>query len=191
MQFLNCPIKVKEFNHDDKGIFEGYASVFGEIDYQNEVVVPGAFQQSLARWKNEMHFPKMLWQHDPQSPIGVWEFMEEDDHGLFVKGRLLLDIQKGQDAYSLLKSGIVDGLSIGFLPQQSHKEGDIRVLEQIDLFEVSLVTFMANPLARVTSCKHWTETYDPTIYLVNRLKSLKKSMDRTDWYVKNLIMEKN
>jgi HK97 family phage prohead protease len=182
-------MKIKSLDNNESGVFEGYASVFDEIDHHNEIVIPGAFTKSLEKWTQTSSLPKMLWQHDPKSPIGIWENMIEDTYGLFVKGRLLLDIQKGRDAYSLLKSGVVDGLSIGFLPKQSHKEGEVNVLEQIDLFEVSLVTFMANHLARVTSCKHWTEAYDQTIYLMNRLKSLKKAMDNTYWQVKSIMME--
>jgi HK97 family phage prohead protease len=189
MQFINYQMKIKSFDNNEPGVFDGYASVFDEIDHQNEIVLPGAFTKSLERWNQASSWPKMLWQHDPTSPIGIWENMAEDQYGLFVKGRLLLDIQKGRDAYSLLKSGIVDGLSIGFFPKQSHKEGNVNVLEQIDLLEVSLVTFVANPLAKVTSCKHWTETYDQTIYLLNRLKSLKRAMDKTYWQTKSIMME--
>ncbi|MDR1907790.1 MAG: HK97 family phage prohead protease [Holosporales bacterium] len=187
MNFINYPMQIKSL--DQTGALEGYASVFGTVDLQNEVVQPGAFEASLATWKQNSCFPKMLWQHDPKSPIGVWDDMFEDQYGLYVRGRLLLDLQKGRDAYSLIKSGAVDGLSIGFMPKQSHKDGDVRVLDEVDLFEVSLVTFMANPLAKVTSCKHWSDAYDQTIYLMNRLKSLKRAMDKTDWHVKSLMME--
>jgi HK97 family phage prohead protease len=187
MQFINSPMNIKAL--DTVGVFEGYASVFSAVDLQNEIVQPGAFKESLSNWKANNSFPKMLWQHEPKSPIGVWDDMEEDQYGLFVRGHLLLDLQKGKDAYALLKSGVVDGLSIGFVPRRSHKNGHVRVLEQLDLFEVSLVTFMANPLAKVTSCKRWTEAYDQTIYLMSRLKSLKKAMERTDWSVKNLVTE--
>ncbi|MDR0631360.1 MAG: HK97 family phage prohead protease [Holosporales bacterium] len=187
MEFISSPMNIKSL--DQAGTFEGYASVFGAVDLQSEIVSPGAFSESLTAWKQNGSFPKMLWQHDPKSPVGVWDDMVEDQYGLFVKGHLLLDLQKGKDAYSLLKSGVVDGLSIGFVPKRSHKSGDVRILEQVDLFEVSLVTFMANPLAKVTSCKQWTEAYDQTLYLMSRLKALKKAMDKADWSVKGLMME--
>lgn len=144
-----------------EGTFEGYASVFNAIDQQNDAIAPGAFTASLAKWKNEGHLPKLLWQHDPHTPVGLWDQMEEDEYGLFVRGHLLLNIPKGREAYILLKEGVVDGLSIGFLPRKSHHEGRARVIDQVDLFEVSLVTFMANPLAYVTSCKERTEKEDP------------------------------
>lgn len=136
-----------------EGTFEGYASVFNAIDHQNDAIAPGAFSESLAKWKAEGHLPKLLWQHDPQTPIGIWDHMEEDDYGLFVRGHLLLNLPKGREAYILLKEGIVDGLSIGFLPRKSHQESKARVIDQVDLFEVSLVTFTANPLAYVTAYK--------------------------------------
>lgn len=143
----------EQFALTTKGTFEGYASVFNAIDQQNDAIAPGAFTASLAKWKKEGHLPKLLWQHDPHEPIGLWDFMEEDTYGLFVRGHLLLNLPKGREAYVLLKEGVVDGLSIGFLPRKSHPEGRTRVIDQVDLYEVSLVTFMANPLAYVTSCK--------------------------------------
>ncbi|MDR1598120.1 MAG: HK97 family phage prohead protease [Holosporales bacterium] len=187
MQFLNYPMHIKSM--DQTGVLEGYASVFSTVDLQNEIVQPGAFQKSLAMWQESSNFPKMLWQHDPTSPIGIWEHMAEDQYGLYVRGRLLLDVQKGREAHSLLQSGAIDGLSIGFVSKQAHMNGKVRVLEEIDLFEVSLVTFMANPLAKVTVCKHWTDSYEQTIGFMNRLKSLKKAMDRAEWRVKSLILE--
>jgi len=97
-------------NLEEDGTFTGYASVFGTVDLHQEVVVPGAFNQSLKKWNQRQQLPKMLWQHDPKIPIGVWQEIKEDPYGLFVKGKLLLDIRQGRDAYALLKSGVVDGV---------------------------------------------------------------------------------
>jgi phage head maturation protease len=102
-----------------------------------------------------------------------------------VKGNLLLDLQKGKEAHTLLKSGVIEGLSIGFIPKKTHRENDVRILDKVDLLEVSLVTFMANPQARVTTCKG----YDSTIRLMNRLRALKNAINHTDWKIKNLITE--
>ncbi|MDR0633193.1 MAG: HK97 family phage prohead protease [Holosporales bacterium] len=189
MQFLDNKFQIKAFG-TEPGTFEGYASVFGNIDYHREIVAKGAFTRSLRRWKEQEQLPKMLWQHDQTSPIGVWEEMYEDDYGLFVRGRILLDIQKGKDVYALLKSKVVDGLSIGFQTKIAHQDGECRVLDDVDLFEVSLVTFMANPSAKVTACKQrwWTQSYDQTIYLMDRLKSLRNAMLRADLCMDSLAL---
>jgi HK97 family phage prohead protease len=189
MQFLDNKVQIKSFGLG-VGIFEGYASVFGNVDYHKEIVAKGAFSRSLRSWKEQRQFPKMLWQHDQSSPIGVWEAMYEDDYGLFVRGRLLLDVQKGKDVYSLLKSRAVDGLSIGFQTKFAHREGECKVLDDIDLYEVSLVTFTANPSAKVTSCKHrwWMRSYDQTVYMMDRLKSLRNAMRDADLYVDRLSL---
>jgi hypothetical protein len=137
------------------GFFQGYASVFSVVDHHKEKVSKGAFLFSLSKWQQKKQWPKMLWQHDMTQPIGRWVSMREDQHGLFVQGQLLMDVAKGREAYALLKEGILDALSIGFLPVKSHYEtsGKYRVLDQVDLHEVSLVTYGANPDARVTAVK--------------------------------------
>jgi phage head maturation protease len=101
----------------------------------------------------------------------------------------LLDLHKGRDAYTLLKSGVVDGLSIGFIPEKSHRKNGLCILDKINLFEVSLVTFTANPLAKVTSCKKWTDSYESTVSMMNRLKALRRAIASSDFVVKNLILE--
>src|SRR5437868_2730757 len=93
----------------DDGTFEGYGSVFGVIDSYREVVKPGAFMNSLA--KRKARGVKLLWQHDPEQPIGVYEDLAEDSKGLWCKGRLLKDVSsKAAEAYGLLKEGALDGL---------------------------------------------------------------------------------
>lgn len=140
---------------DEEGIFCGYASVFDVVDHQREEVAPGAFERTLSRWESRSQMPKMLWQHDPKAPIGVWQEIREDGYGLFVKGRLLLDLRQGREAYSLLKSRVIDGLSIGFNTLQAVKnpQANSRILQEIDLHEISLVTFAANPKAKIMSIK--------------------------------------
>ncbi|MDR3285073.1 MAG: HK97 family phage prohead protease [Holosporales bacterium] len=192
MKFLDNRIQIKSL---DSGVIEGYASVFGNVDYQQESIAKGAFRKSLEKYTSSGEVPKMLWQHDQRSPIGIWDEIYEDNYGLFARGHILLDIQKGRDAYSLLKSKAVDGLSIGFQVKQSHKESGVKVLDEVELFEISLVTFTANPAAKVTLCKErfcktphsWEDSYAQTIYLVNRLKNLRKSIQNSDFSWNNLI----
>ena len=135
---------------DQDGIFEGYASVFGVVDQGMDVVERGAFAKSLGRRK-----VKMLWQHETDKPIGVWEDIHEDERGLFVRGRILKEVDKGREAMALLKAGAIDSMSIGYRTIEAMPEGDGRVrrLLEVDLFEISLVTFPMLPDAQVTGVK--------------------------------------
>ncbi len=127
----------------------GYASLFGAADQGGDVVQRGAYGGSLARLAAQGGAVKMLWQHDPCQPIGVWDEVREDGRGLFVKGRLLLDVRAGHEAHVLLKAGAIDGLSIGYRTLRAEKGAGRRLLHEIELWEVSLVTFPMLPQARV------------------------------------------
>lgn len=146
-------LKIKSVGED--GTIEGYGSVFGVEDSYGDVVAKGAFKSSLAEHKSEDTMPAMLWQHDPSEPIGVWTSMSEDTNGLAVKGQLALDTDLGKRAHALLKLGALNGLSIGFMTKKFQRDNktNVRTLTEIDLWEVSLVTFPANGKARVTSVK--------------------------------------
>lgn len=150
---ITTPFKVQDCN--SKGIFSGYASVFHIIDDQNDVIKPGAFRAGLERLERKERLPKMLWQHDAKEPVGQWLFMEEDAKGLYVEGQLILEIQRAREAYALMRSKAIDGLSIGYYVRESFKapSSHTRHITRLDLFEVSLVTFAANPLARVMHVK--------------------------------------
>lgn len=130
----------------------GYASVFGQADHSGDVVQTGAYRACLEKLTGEGRSVKMLWQHDPTKPIGVWDEIHEDGNGLFVKGRLLPEIQAGSEALALIKAGAIDGLSIGYRTlkaEKSTKNG--RLLHELELWEVSLVTFPMLPQARVST----------------------------------------
>lgn len=128
----------------------GYASLFGATDQGGDVVQKGAYGLSLARLAKAGSGVKMLWQHDPTRPIGVWDEVREDGRGLWVKGRLLLEVQAAREAHILLQAGAIDGLSIGYRTVRSEKAaGGQRLLHEIELWEVSLVTFPMLPEARV------------------------------------------
>lgn len=139
----------------EDGAVEGYGSVFGVRDNYDDVIAPGAYVNSLKAHKSAGTMPAMLWQHDATVPIGVWTDMVEDSKGLMIKGRLALDTVKGAEAYALLKMGALNGLSIGFIAKQwaYDRETDVRTLTEVDLWEVSLVTFPANEKARITGVK--------------------------------------
>lgn len=138
---------------DEQGCFKGYASVFGVLDNQNDILVPGAFSASLY---GRVHDIKLLWQHQQSEPIGVFDVIREDKRGLYVEGRLLLQVQKAQEAYALLKERAISGLSIGYSPVRYHIDPatQVRELREVALWEISLVTFPANSDAQVSLVKH-------------------------------------
>lgn len=135
------------------GVFVGYASLFGVRDASGDMVMPGAFAASLkARPPADI---RMLFQHDPAEPVGTWLEMIETENGLHVRGRLNPQVQRGRELLSLLESGGLDGLSIGFKTvwAQRHKPSQTRQLRKVDLWEVSLVTFPMLQGARVSELK--------------------------------------
>ena len=138
---------------DAAGLFEGYASLFGVADLGGDVVMAGAFRESLR--KRGADRVKMLWQHDPAEPIGAWLMVEEDTRGLRVKGRLNLEVSRAREILALMREGQVDGLSIGFRTQRAvdDRNTGLRRLQKLDLWEISLVTFPMLPQARVTAVK--------------------------------------
>ena len=154
---IKSSIKAYQDEDEDKnyGTFEGYGSVFGNKDLGNDVIEAGAFAKSLKKRKPQN--VKLLYQHKSDMPIGVFDEIKEDEHGLVVKGRLALKTQAGAEAYELLKMGALDGLSIGFRVNPKEvsydKRGNKRIIKEVDLMEVSLVTFPMNPQATVRSVK--------------------------------------
>lgn len=138
---------------DADGVFEGYASLFGIADLGKDVVMPGAFAESLAR--RGARGVRMLWQHDPAEPIGRWLEVREDARGLTVRGRLNLAVGRAREIHALLRDSAVDGLSIGFRVERARAERPtgLRRLEKLDLWEISVVTFPMLPAARVSSVK--------------------------------------
>lgn len=137
----------EELTVKDGSVIEGYASLFGRKDQGGDVVQKGAYAASLDRIGTRV---KMLWQHDPAQPIGVWDEVREDATGLWVKGRILTDVAKGRDVAALIAAGAIDGLSIGYraVKAQKNDKGG-RLLSELELWEVSLVTFPMLPDARV------------------------------------------
>jgi len=140
----------KELTVRDGTKIEGYASLFGACDQGGDVVQKGAYATSLKALKAAGRSVKMLWQHDPAQPIGIWDEVREDARGLFVKGRLLETVEKGREAAALIEAGAIDGLSIGYRTRKATKnDKGQRLLAELELWEVSLVTFPMLPSARV------------------------------------------
>ncbi|MFQ5622343.1 MAG: HK97 family phage prohead protease [Paracoccaceae bacterium] len=135
---------------DDDAEIAGYASVFGAADRSGDVVQKGAYAASLKQFSAVGSGVKMLWQHDPAQPIGFWSEVREDAKGLFVRGRILEEVQAGREALALVRAGAIEGLSIGYRTVRAAKADDgQRHLHEIELWEVSLVTFPMLPEARV------------------------------------------
>lgn len=130
----------------------GYASLFGMTDQGGDVVMPGAYARSLARLRREGRSVRMLWQHDATQPIGVWDEIAEDERGLRVKGRILTEVARGREAAALVAAGAIDGLSIGYRTVTAEKDAKgQRLLREVELWEVSLVTFPMLSEARVAA----------------------------------------
>lgn len=158
MEKMSCGLREFKFAQDGEAMsISGYGAVFGNVDAYGDVIAPGAFAKSLAAHKAAGTAPLMLLEHgDAPLPIGVWDEMSEDGHGLQVKGRFL-DTTMGIDAWKAAKAGAITGLSIGFRPvefeMRSKPEDPRRTLKAVDLVEVSLVGMPANDKARTVSVK--------------------------------------
>lgn len=150
-EIKRAPFKIEEI--DEAGAFEGYASLFDREDLGHDLVERGAFERSLSQ--RSASGVRMLFQHDPAEPIGAWEAIREDEKGLYVKGHLTLDVARARDVHALMRAGALDGLSIGFHTVKAvrNRTTGARHLVEIDLWEISIVTFPMQPEARVSAVK--------------------------------------
>lgn len=151
MKTKDFKLSVKDLT--DEGTFEGYGSIFGNVDSYGEKVMPGAFVASLAKHRREGSSVLMLWQHNPDEPIGVWDDLAEDAKGLWGKGRLIMEVQKAREVHALMKAKAIGGLSIGYREVKVTPDSNIRNLEELDLREISPVSFPANRRARISAVK--------------------------------------
>jgi HK97 family phage prohead protease len=216
MYNLDFGFELKSVGQDgnDVGTFDGYVSVYGNVDFYDEVVVPGAFDETV-KAKNGM-FP-LLWQHHPDEPIGSF-LATPDDIGLHTQGRICLGTEKGREAYALLKmketTGFspIQGMSIGFNTKQDDYDDDgRRLLKKIDLWEGSFVTFPANEKATIgqvknlanleaairliaqTSPKDFHDINDGLVLaarnVLGRVEAKKDDADRIAEFVRNEVLE--
>ncbi len=160
MDFLT---EIKLLNEDDEsaGTVEGYGSVFNLLDRGGDIMLPGAFKKSLAELRKKKQPVPMLWQHDPTEPIGVWDSIEEDEKGLKVKGSLILEVPRAQEARALIKKKALSGLSIGYQTKQAEvdRSTGARKLKEVALWEISMVTFPMMPEATISGVKN-TNLFD-------------------------------
>jgi HK97 family phage prohead protease len=154
---IHSPLQIKAV--DEKGHFSGYGSVFNNVDLHRDVILPGAFSKSLERHGKSGTLPAMLWQHKMSDVVGAYTKMAEDDNGLYLEGELFLDsnIPEADKAYTLMSRKAVRGMSIGFnIPkggEDYNKEDEVWEIKEIDLVEVSIVTYPANPEAQIGAVK--------------------------------------
>lgn len=154
MKHKYFPFELKSL--DKKGTFSGYGSVFDVLDLKGDVVRPGAFQKSLESWKAKDKLPPILWQHDSRQPLGPYTKMSEDSKGLYTEGKLLInDVDKAREAYALLDAGAISGQSIGYdtVDEDFDAKAGVFYLNELDLWECSIVTFPANTDALVEEVK--------------------------------------
>ena len=152
---VHAEIKAVAEEGEAEGVFTGYGSMFGNTDLGDDVVVKGAFTKSLKL--RGAKGVKLLYQHRSDEPIGIFEEIVEDEKGLKVKGRLAMGTQRGREVYELMKMGALDGLSIGFRVDAKGMDydrgGKRRLLKEVDLLEISAVTFPMNPRATIQQVK--------------------------------------
>lgn len=174
IQRLECNLRELKFASSEPGTdttvmsFTGYGAVFGNVDSYGDAIQKGAFKETLREIKKTGVWPSLMLQHggwglnaQDMMPVGIISGMEEDDIGLKMEA-ILADIDRGRDAYALMKMTprpAIDGLSIGYMPvewkinEKAGPDEPYRTLTKIKLMEVSLVTFPANDKARVTDVK--------------------------------------
>ena len=160
------PFEIKQDDIEETGIFKGYGSVFGNKDSYHDIMMPGAFTKTLLAGGRNGNGVAMLKQHDSRKPIGVWTLLAEDNKGLRVEGQLVMKTKDGSDTYELMRAGALKGLSVGYdtVIDEYDSKKKVRYLKEVDLWEVSPVTFGSNKKATITSVKEVD---------VNKIKSAK------------------
>lgn len=168
MDRLDCGLEVKFSGAAADGTFSGYGAIFGNVDATGDVIEKGAFKRTLREWEDKGKLPPMLLQHggggmfggsaDDLLPVGKWLSMEENSKGLKVEGQLFaLNTERGQYLYEGMKAGAIDGMSIGYrakkFTMRTKPDEPRRKLEEVDLIELSIVTFPANDKARIGAVK--------------------------------------
>lgn len=156
LNYKSFGLEVKAVSSE--GEFEGHAAAFNNMDHGMDVILPGAFKASLIGFKDSGRLPPLLFGHNMRDlPIGKFKEMREDDKGLFVKGQLVLDVQKAREVHALMKADALSGMSIGFrVKDQDFTEAGVRILKEIELFEASVLPLPMNDEARVTAVKSFT-----------------------------------
>ncbi|MBW1643545.1 MAG: HK97 family phage prohead protease [Deltaproteobacteria bacterium] len=180
---MNVPFEIKKEDVEETGIFKGYGSVFGNKDSHNDVVMPGAFIQTIIKGGRNGNGVAMLYQHDARRPIGIWNSLSENKKGLKVEGQLAMKTQDGKETYELMKMGALKGLSIGYnsIVDEIDREKNVRFIKEVDLWEISPVTFASNTRATVIAVKE----FKGLLQKVKTERELEKALRESDIFSKN------
>lgn len=160
MSILHKAVELELKSLTDKGQFSGYGSVFNVVDKGGDIVAPGAFSESLGKWKKSGRTVPVLWQHQTDQPIGAWDNLKEDDHGLLGDASLWLDeAPYARLAHKGMQSKAITGLSIGYRVKDYsiNQDTGVYTLQKLDLVEISVVTNPMNEDARIESVKSMLE----------------------------------
>ncbi|AZL15556.1 HK97 family phage prohead protease [Rickettsiales endosymbiont of Stachyamoeba lipophora] len=170
MKDLNLSWELKSIKPN--GFFSGYASVFNITDLHGDIIQSGAFLESLKR--KQPSEIKLLWQHKTDEPIGIINSLYENEFGLCINARLLLELKRAQEAYTLMQHNVLGGMSIGYQVKKYSYNPKLkqRIITELDLLEISLVTFPANPQCKITNLKQAKSTVltDSIKHAINILK---------------------
>jgi HK97 family phage prohead protease len=175
MERMSCPLELKSLANRE---FEGYGSTFKNVDHGGDIVMPGAFKRSLAEQRKDNALLPMLWMHKPDHVIGKWQEMREDSHGLFVKG-VLAETPLGDEIHTLLKMEAVRGMSIGFqtVDQDFDDDGN-RLLKEIRLWELSVVSMPMNPKAEIQHVKSRLSAKGEYVPTVAEMAMVKRDLEQ-------------
>ena len=157
-EHLSLVQEIRATDSDDKGVIEGYVAVWDTVDSYNSRFQRGCFKKTI---ENRMHKIKVLWNHDTGQPIGKLTEIREDDHGLFIRAKLVDGVAKADEALQLIKAGAVDCFSFGFRTVKQKFDQGIQVITEVMLGEVSPVVFEANPASQITGVR--SEDFNDTV----------------------------
>lgn len=147
---LSLVQELRTSDNAEEGIVEGYVAVWGTVDTYNSRFQKGCFKKTI---ENRMNKIKVLWNHDTEQPIGKLEEIREDDHGLFIRAQLIIEVEKAKETFELIKGGAIDCFSFGFRTIKDKFENGIQVITEVMLGEVSPVVFEANPASKITNVR--------------------------------------
>jgi HK97 family phage prohead protease len=152
---IDLPAEIKLAVDVGEGVITGLASAFGNVDLHGDTIAPGAFTKALQKVNSGERKVAMLDHHRMDAPVGKWTQFRETDRGLEIQGRLTMGVNRARELYELAKDGALGGLSIGFRTVKDRMDQDrkTRIIEEVDLFEVSLVSIPANPMAKIEAVK--------------------------------------
>jgi HK97 family phage prohead protease len=169
--------EIRAIGDDGEGIIEGYAAVWGVVDGYNSRFQRGAFKKTL---ENRMDKIRVLWNHNSEQPVGKLLDIKEDDHGLFVRAKLILTVNKAKETFDLIRGGAVDSLSFGFRTIKDKYENGVQVITEVRLAEISPVVFEASASSVITEAR--AENFDATAYqneIAGRGYKLCQALDQT------------